>query len=233
MSALSAALAPPSRAALAALSPEQREKEDSARVTRQRPVLRVCAELALVAIIRDAPERSGGEYIMKSVRDLVCAHCIGSNIMSYIGQQLSNDPSLSSLPLLLVFLKSFSRPYLGIFPQSSSKQISATSEPGTLSENASEEAAQTNGVSPVVINESEELVEKDIRDRFKKMCEGYFDNVAKKLVIEHNVSRISIFHLRALVDRVNSAYKNKTVRIMKHTFGQERYLRTDNKRTRR
>ncbi|KAI0744950.1 ARM repeat-containing protein [Earliella scabrosa] len=168
VSTLTAALAPPSRAALAALTPEQREREDSVRVSRQRPVLRVCAELALVGIIRDG-ERSGGEFIMKTVRDL-----------------LSNDPSLSSLPLLLVFLKSYSRPYLGIVPPSSSKQISAGSEPGTLSGNASEEASQTNGAFPALINESEELVEKEIRDRFKKMCEGYFDNVAKKLVIEHN-----------------------------------------------
>ncbi|RPD73709.1 transcription factor [Lentinus tigrinus ALCF2SS1-7] len=172
VSSLTAALAPPSRAALAALTPEQREKEDSARVARQRPVLRVCAELALVGIIRDGPDRSGGEWVMKTVRDL-----------------LSNDPSLSSLPLLLVFLKSYSRPYLGIVPPSSSKQISANAEPGTLSENATAEAAQTNGANgafPTLFNESEELVEKEIRDRFKKMCEGYFDNVAKKLVIEHN-----------------------------------------------
>jgi regulator of nonsense transcripts 2 len=35
--------------------------------------------------------------------------------------------------------------------------------------------------------EENELVEKDIRDRFKKMCEGYFENVAKKLIIEHKV----------------------------------------------
>jgi regulator of nonsense transcripts 2 len=36
--------------------------------------------------------------------------------------------------------------------------------------------------------ERDELVEKDIRDRFKKMCEGYFENVAKKLIMEHKVS---------------------------------------------
>ena len=30
--------------------------------------------------------------------------------------------------------------------------------------------------------------EKEIRERFKKMCEGYFDNVPKKLVIEHKVT---------------------------------------------
>ena len=57
--------------ALAALAPEQREKEDAARVTRQRPVLRVCAELALVGIIRDGPGRSGGEWMIKVIKDLV------------------------------------------------------------------------------------------------------------------------------------------------------------------
>jgi len=71
VAALSAALSAPSRAALSALAPEQREKDDAARITRQRPILRVCAELALVGIIRDTPTRSGGEWIMKGLKELV------------------------------------------------------------------------------------------------------------------------------------------------------------------
>lgn len=71
VSALSSALSAPARATLAALAPEQREKEDSARILRQRPILRVCSELALVGIIRDAQDRSGGEWIMKAMRELV------------------------------------------------------------------------------------------------------------------------------------------------------------------
>ncbi|KAI0093344.1 ARM repeat-containing protein [Irpex rosettiformis] len=171
VSALATALAPPPKAAVSVLGSEQKDKEDSSRVSRQRPVLRVCAELALVGIIRDGPTRSGGEWIMKVVKDL-----------------LSNDPTLSSLPLLSTFLKSYSRPYLGIVPPTPAKQISASSEPGTLSEEATKAAIATNGNGhfPSPSQESDELVEKDIRDRFKKMCEGYFDSVCKKLVIEHN-----------------------------------------------
>jgi hypothetical protein len=71
VASLSTALGPPSRAALSALSPEQREKEDVNRVTKQRPLLRVCAEFALVGIIKDAPDRSGGEWIMKVLKELV------------------------------------------------------------------------------------------------------------------------------------------------------------------
>ncbi|KAJ7178431.1 transcription factor [Mycena crocata] len=167
VSSFSSALTAPSRAALAALAPEQREKDDASRITRQRPVLRVCAELALVGIVRDGPGRSGGEWIMKVLKEL-----------------LSNDPTLSSLPLLSTFLKAYSRPYLGIVPPTASKQISTLSEPGKLSSAQTEEFGP-GGAFPSLVKEDEELVEQEIRDRFKRMCEGYFENVCKKLIIEH------------------------------------------------
>jgi regulator of nonsense transcripts 2 len=92
--------------------------------------------------------------------------------------QLSNDPLLSSLPLLTTFLKTYSRPYLGITPPSSSR-ATANGDP-----------AENGARDDEIISETEEFVEKDIRDRFKRMCEGYFQNVSKKLVIEHNVCGI-------------------------------------------
>ena len=71
MSLLSGAIAAPSRASISTLTVEQREKEDNARILRQRPVLRICSELALVGVIRDTPEKSGGEWVMKAVKELV------------------------------------------------------------------------------------------------------------------------------------------------------------------
>lgn len=78
ISGLAAVLAPPSRAALATLASEQREKEDSSRVSRQRPVLRVCSELALVGILADGLKRSGGEWVMKTLKDLVSCHLLST-----------------------------------------------------------------------------------------------------------------------------------------------------------
>jgi regulator of nonsense transcripts 2 len=90
------------------------------------------------------------------------------------------------LPLLTTFLKSYAHPFLGLVPPAASKQISATTEPGMLALDASEAVGIT--FPPLGVEaEGDELVEKDIRDRFKKMCEGYFENVAKKLVLEHKV----------------------------------------------
>ena len=69
------------------------------------------------------------------------------------------------MPLLTTFLKSYARPYLGIVPSSGQEQ----------------------DTFPSIGAEEDELVERETRARFKKMCEGYFDSVSKKLVIEHKV----------------------------------------------
>lgn len=95
---------------------------------------------------------------------------------------MSNDPSLSSLPLLTTFLKSYSRPYLGITPPANFKQVSLDTEGGSRSDD------EVSGAFPALAKEEDELVEREIRDRFKRMCEGYYENVCKKLVIEHKVS---------------------------------------------
>lgn len=98
VSGLLAVLAPPSRAALASLTPEQREKEDATRVSRQRPALRVCSELALVGILTDGSKRSGGETIMKTLRDLVRTKLVFSRRIS------DTRPSYPTIPPSRLYL---------------------------------------------------------------------------------------------------------------------------------
>ena len=108
-------------------------------------------------------------------------------VFNQILLQLSNDPSLSSLPLLSTFLKSYSYTYLGLMPLSSKH----TQEQSAMLNGVAHEASN-NGNFPSLAKEEESLVEQDIRDRFKRMCEGYFENVSKKLVIEH---KVSLYHV--------------------------------------
>ncbi|KAJ7587199.1 ARM repeat-containing protein [Mycena floridula] len=199
---LGTALSAPARSTLSTV-PEQREREDSTRVSRQRPVLRVCSELALVGIIRDTPTRSGGEWIMKVIKEL-----------------LSNDPTLSSLPLLTIFLKSYSYPYLGLLPPSASSKQVASSEPGTVCAQAEE----ATGEFPPISKEDEELVEQDIRDRFKRMCEGYFDNVSKKLVIEHRRLQDQDHRNHEAYIRSGEIFEDRQQAYEKMTKGYEKLL---------
>ena len=66
---------------------------------------------------------------------------------------------------------------------------------GTTAESVAASAKQNDESFPRLgtVNEEDELVEKEIRARFKRMCEGYFDSVSRKLVIEHKVC-LALFH---------------------------------------
>ena len=63
VSSLQSSLQAPSKAQLTALAAEQKDKEESARVLRQRGLLRIFAELELAGIVRsagDASSKKGG-----------------------------------------------------------------------------------------------------------------------------------------------------------------------------
>ena len=64
---------------------------------------------------------------------------------------------------------------------SQTSQIPTIAEPGSLS---SAQSQRENEIAqfPQFIREEEELVEQDLRERFKRMCEGYFDNVCTRAV---------------------------------------------------
>lgn len=69
------------------------------------------------------------------------------------------------------------------------QQVQESTEHDSLAEAevAKEKSSASSADFPSLGKEESELVEKEIRDRFKKMCEGYFDVVSRKLVTEHKV----------------------------------------------
>lgn len=62
-------------------------------------------------------------------------------------------------------------------------QISSSAEPGELSA-----TTQNDALKATVASEEDEIVEKETRDKLKRMCEGYFETISKKLLKEHLVS---------------------------------------------
>jgi hypothetical protein len=115
---------------------------------------------------------------------------------------------------------------------SQTPQIPTDTEPGSLSSAHSQRENEI-ARSPQLVREEEELVEQDIRDRFKRMCEGYFDNVCKKLVIEHKVGDMPTFEDKFLISSTFSGCKNKTKKTTKRTYALVKYLRIVSKRTRK
>ncbi|KAG5458553.1 MAG: hypothetical protein BJ554DRAFT_1199, partial [Olpidium bornovanus] len=70
------ALVPPSRSQLAALTADQKEKEEAARIQRQRTLLRIAGELWLVGVLRSESE-SGSGGVANGIKDNVAGMMMG------------------------------------------------------------------------------------------------------------------------------------------------------------
>ncbi|PWN29554.1 ARM repeat-containing protein [Jaminaea rosea] len=99
--ALSSALAPPNKAQLQAMQAEQKEREEANRVSRQKVMLRIAAELALVEVIRardgsSTQELPGQDWLFHILRDL-----------------LSTDREHVNVPILITLLKALGPQLVG------------------------------------------------------------------------------------------------------------------------
>ncbi|EJT53100.1 hypothetical protein A1Q1_00107 [Trichosporon asahii var. asahii CBS 2479] len=105
-------LLPPLLAALAPAPPpakdvsdKDREKEDKDRIARQRPILRIVAELAMLMAWPEGASKGAGE------------------VGKILSRWMTNDPQFSNMPLLTSFLKTFGRAYLGPKPDKADEQL--------------------------------------------------------------------------------------------------------------
>ncbi|OCF78858.1 hypothetical protein I204_00802 [Kwoniella mangroviensis CBS 8886] len=80
---------------------KDKEKEDKERLSKQRPVLRVLAELAMIGAWAEGPTKGASE--------------VGKILKGF----MTGDTQYTNLPLLTTFLKYFVRAYLGPIPSSS------------------------------------------------------------------------------------------------------------------
>lgn len=139
-----------------------------------RPVLRVIAELGLVGAWENVRggkankgvvnDQIGPEHVFERVKGLVSQALLrglyGSSSCRL--NKMSGDPTYSNIPLLITFLKSYKRAYLG--------------------DTATPDLATANGMH-------RELVSPDLQGKFRQLFEAYFSTASKALVKGQTVSR--------------------------------------------
>ncbi|CAO3634305.1 unnamed protein product [Cunninghamella blakesleeana] len=207
-SSLAKVLQPSSKQYLATLSQEQREKEESSRITKQRTYLRISVELWLVGVLRNMEDgitslSSSNLEGVETQRDGV-AGLVSSASTSYDKKKIKKDTKdinsptgfvyrvlkelLASdleyhvnLPLVASFIKNYGQDILGIIPR---KQRAADDQ-----QESSDEKITTNGESSMVTTgiESNEftLVTPEQRHAIKELLISYFGEVSKYLKKEH------------------------------------------------
>ncbi|WVQ93013.1 hypothetical protein IAU59_000076 [Kwoniella sp. CBS 9459] len=130
---------------------KDKEKDDKERLSRQRPVLRIVAELAMVGAWAEGAVKGATE--------------VGKLLKAF----MTGDPSYNNLPLLSTFLKYYGRAYLGPNPATSSKHVATN---GATSDKEELPAEVTELVPPEIQKKMRELFENYFNSASKTLVKG-------------------------------------------------------------
>ncbi|KAM6508986.1 mRNA decay protein, variant 2 [Fusarium solani] len=175
-------MATPDKSILKALAPEAREKEEKERITRQRALLRVVTELWLVGVVRtlddvsrpdDATKGAAGKVVELKTRTNKGA---GADPfpLEVLKDLLGYDREHANLPLLVIFVKSFSWDILGVKPSGADGR-KTVEEDGTTEGN--EDTNDEKDESGMSSDSDQPFTEPEMRERFRSVLKKYFDDV--------------------------------------------------------
>ncbi|KAF8477425.1 armadillo-type protein [Kalaharituber pfeilii] len=211
--ALAKGLATPRADVLKTLTPEQREREEKDRLSRQRVLLRVAVELWLVEVVRtlddaisvdEALSKQGTGSKSASVSASATASALPRRRDKQDGESepfplevlkdlLGRDKEYANLPLVVLFVKNFSYDLLGVKPRNIVRKT--VEEDGTTTETNKNAASKTaNGNDPVpeghdTYSSADEndspLVNVELQKRFRNVLERYIASVHTNIVRKH------------------------------------------------
>ena len=178
-------LAPANPQQLATLTADQREKEESSRLVRQRVLLRVTTELWLVNVVRsisdasvaaDASKPSTVKGQSKGKKPEVDVDTSPLPV-AVLKELLGKDKDHVNLPLLVTFIKNFAYDVLGVKQTNVKKPVDPTSE-------ESKEGVLT----PLAVSLDEPLCPTELQEQFRSLIAKYFQTVKSHIMRSHKVS---------------------------------------------
>ncbi|EMR08831.1 hypothetical protein PNEG_02618 [Pneumocystis murina B123] len=208
-------LTQPLKSYMASLTPEQREKEDSQRISRQRILLRVSVELWLVGILRTLNDAIPLGLTINNNPQLKSLKCQKRSenyinepfIYSIIKDIVLQDRDYVNLPLIVTFVRNFASDIFCVSQKRLRKIID-----GNTSENSIESLQQ-------YVDENISICPSDIRENIKLLLYKYFDNLKEYIIKEYKNLKIQEKNISdASVSRgeINEDRQNNLDRLEKH-----------------
>ena len=181
-------MATPDKSFLKTLPPEAREKEEKDRLVRQRVLLRVVTELWLVGVLRTLDDVSRPDDATKGAAGKTSELKPRSSSSKGGGAEpfplevlkdlLGHDREHANLPLLVIFVKTFSWDILGVTAAGSEGRKTVEEDGVTKSDGPADsqegDAGTTTDDAPFTVPE--------LQERFRNILKRYFEDVKAHLV---------------------------------------------------
>ncbi|KAK1755786.1 armadillo-type protein [Echria macrotheca] len=185
---LGKSMATPDKAYLKTLTAEAREKEEKDRLVRQRVLLRVVTELWLVGVLRtlddvsrpdDATKGAAGRPSEPKPRGSVKNGGSEPFPLEVLKDLLGHDREHVNLPLLVIFVKTFSWDILGVQAAGTEGRKTVEEDGATKSTVETEEQGEDGAAS---ISDDPPFTSPELQERFRNILKRYFEDVKTHLV---------------------------------------------------
>ncbi|KAJ1331644.1 regulator of nonsense transcripts 2 [Microdochium nivale] len=183
-------MATPDKSLLKTLAPEVREKEEKERLVRQRALLRVITELWLVGVVRtledvkpdDATRGAAGKGVELKMKTSSSGKGGSAEPfpLEVLKDLLGHDREHVNLPLLVIFVKSFSWDILGAKP--STAESRKTVEEDGATKTVPDEPADDATPSDVLLADEPPFCSPEMQERFRNILKRYFEDVKAHLL---------------------------------------------------
>ncbi|OAD02083.1 hypothetical protein MUCCIDRAFT_74058 [Mucor lusitanicus CBS 277.49] len=181
----------PSKQYLATLSAEQKEKEESARIIKQRTYLRIVCELWLVNVLRyveDVAGLIGDSQQMKPQQSQ--AKQVGNQtkepfVYRVLKEMLANDNEHINLPLVASFLKNYGSSVLDIVPRK--QRVAAAAAASESTETDAQPDLQQQQQPQQQPLDTESVVTPDTHALLTNLFQSYYKSVCVHLTKMHKV----------------------------------------------
>jgi len=200
-------MATPDKSLLKSLAPEVREKEEKDRLVRQRALLRVITELWLVGVLRTlddvkpdvATRGQNGKNAELKIKAASSTKGGGAEPfpLEVLKDLLGHDREHVNLPLLVIFVKSFSWDILGVKPAGSDgrKTVEADGGISKPAKSSTEETVPHDSAD----SDDPPFASVEMQERFKNILKRYFEDVKAHLLRDQK-------HIVAQKGRNSEAY---------------------------
>lgn len=185
-------MATPDKSLLKSLAPEVREKEEKERLVRQRALLRVITELWLLGVLRtlddvkpdDATRGVSGKNAELKIKSTSSTKGGGAEPfpLEVLKDLLGHDRDHVNLPLLVIFVKSFSWDILGVKSAGSDGRKTVEEDGATRS---TEDRIDNEGQSSetgVLDPDDLPFATPEMQERFRNILKRYFEDVKAHIV---------------------------------------------------
>ncbi|KAK6062828.1 MIF4G domain-containing protein [Seiridium cupressi] len=198
-------MATPDKSMLKTLAPEVREKEEKERLVRQRSLLRVVTELWLLGVLRTLDDvkpdaaAAGKETGLKTKTPTSAKGGSAEPFpLEVLKDLLGHDREHANLPLLVVFVKTFSWDILGA--RTSASEGRKTVEEDGVTRGSDDASMPVNGTDVPSDNiDDPPITTPELQERFRNIFKRYFDDVKSHVIRDQK-------HIVAQKGRNSEAY---------------------------